>query len=112
MTAWECAPAGLWWRNGLIESSAKAPMVTLKHVLSGTLRGEEPALSYIDLCKLLAMAGNAVNKRPVAMWSQADDFAPRTVNRMPVGRTPGVAVTSLTCGGSNKGTPACGSTVV
>ena len=67
-------------------------MVTLKHANFGTLRGEEPALSYIDLCRLFAMAANAVNKRPIALLSQADNFPPLTAIRMPVRRMTGVAV--------------------
>ena len=90
-TAWEYVPAGLWWENGLIESRAKALKVTLKYVLSRTLRREEPALSYIDLCKLLTMAANAVNEQPVALWSQVDDFTLLTANRMPIGRMPKAA---------------------
>ena len=34
--------------------------VTLKHMLSKMLRGEEPTLSYIKLCKVLATMTNEV----------------------------------------------------
>ena len=87
-TAWEFVPAGLWWRSVLIELLAKALKVMLKYVLSRTMRGEEPTLSYIDRCKLLAMAANAVNERPVALWTLADNFVPLTVNPMLIGRMP------------------------
>ena len=66
-TAWEFGPADLQWRNGFVKSRVKALKVTLKYVLSGTLRGEEPTRSYSDLCTLLALVANAVNERPVAL---------------------------------------------
>ena len=48
----------------------------------------EPTLSYIDLCKLLVMAANAVNKRHIALWTLADNFVPLTVNPMLIERMP------------------------
>ena len=69
----------------------KALKVTLKYVLSRTLRGEEPTLSYSNLFTLLAMVVNVVNGQPVTLWALADYFAPFTVNQMLLGRTPGAA---------------------
>ena len=47
----------------------KALKVTLKYLLAKTLSGEEPTLSYSDLCMVLAMVAKVVNERPVALWS-------------------------------------------
>ena len=47
--------------------------VTLKHVLSRTLRG-------------------AVNKQSIALWTLADDFVPLTLNQTLIGGTPGATV--------------------
>ena len=70
-------------------------MEMLKQDLPGTLCGGEPALSNINLCKLLAMTASAVNKGSVAVWSQANNFAPLTGTQTPVGRMPGAAVEYL-----------------
>ena len=43
----------------------KAIKVTLKHMLSKTLSAEKPALSYSNLCTVLAMVANVVNERPL-----------------------------------------------
>ena len=66
--------------------------MTLKHDLSRTLHGGEPALSYFNPCKLLAMASSAVNKSPAALQSQANNFAFLTENWMPVEGRPGAPV--------------------
>ena len=91
-TTWEFVPASCQWRSGLVESRVRTLTVTLKYVLYRTLRGEEPTLSYKDLCTLLAMVANAVNQRPVALWTLADDFVSCTVNQMLIGRMPGAPV--------------------
>ena len=65
----------------------------LKHMLSKTLSGEKPTLSYSNLCTVLAMVANVVNERPVTLWSLADDdFVPLTVNQLLLGKTPGASV--------------------
>ena len=69
--------------------------VILKYRLSWTLCGERPTLSYSALCTLLAIVANVVNKRPVALGTLADDFAPLTKNQMLIERTPEVAVEHL-----------------
>ena len=61
-------------------------------MLSGTLRGEGPTPSHSDLCTLLAMVANAVNKRPVTLWTFADDVTPLAANQMLIGRTPGATM--------------------
>ena len=60
-------------------------MKTFRRMLSG----EEPTLSYGDLCKLLAMATNTMNERPIALM---DNFRPLTVNHMLIGREPEASV--------------------
>ena len=57
-TDWEFVPAGCQWRNRLADTRVKALKVTLKSMLSG----EKRTLSYSDLCTLLAMVANMVNK--------------------------------------------------
>ena len=44
---------GCQWRNGLAKSHVTDIMVTLKHMLPKLLHGEEPTLSYIELCTVL-----------------------------------------------------------
>ena len=47
----------------------KAGKVTLKHMLSRTLRGKRTILSYGELCTYLVQAAKVVNDRPVTQES-------------------------------------------
>ena len=45
----------------------KVIKATLKHMLLNALGGEEPTPSYSELCTVLVMVANVVNKLPVAL---------------------------------------------
>ena len=49
------------------------------------LSGEEPTLSYGDLCTLLTTVANTVNERPIAL---VDNFTPLIMNQVLLGKTP------------------------
>ena len=91
-TTWEFIPAGFQWRNRIVKSRVEALKVALECVLSRMLHGEELTLSYSNLCTLLAVVENAVNKRSVALRTLTDNFEPLTANQMLLGGTPGAAV--------------------
>ena len=77
------------WSSTPQDDSVKALKMTLKYMLSG----EKSNLSYSDLCTLLAVVANMVNKQPVALWSLADDeFMPLTVNLLLLRKTPEASV--------------------
>ena len=67
----------------------KVIKATLKHMLLNALGGEEPTPSYSELCTVLVMVANVVNKLPVALRSPMDnDFVP-LVSSTPLRRTSG-----------------------
>ena len=69
-TDWEFVSVGHQWRNKLTELRVKAFKVTLKQMLSKTLSGDKPTLSYDELCTILIMAANVINNRPIALRSR------------------------------------------
>ena len=55
---------GYQGRNNLAESRAEASKVTFWHTLFGMLRGDDPTLSHVELCAVLAAAANVASGHP------------------------------------------------
>ena len=90
-TVWRFVPVGHQWRNELAESRVKVFKVTRKQMLTRTLSGGKPTLSYEELCTVLTMAANVVNDQPITLRTRtSDNHVPFTMNQLMSERTSGV----------------------